>query len=616
MVSLRIILPAIALSLAALAGASECHSHGASVFVNGENVLTFATADHGAPPAERARKLAARLSALADGASIDVSGDNADRVLLIDSKPFLHLTQEEAEQHKMTVAALAIDVADRLKQAWELPPIRVSDNYVKLPVGGCQTVRVIGSAAAHAQLLNSDKTVTTVARTDGGIFLSAKGVGKATVSIQTGTTTENVEVEVQPFAANFPQKYLVEVTGAPATASTVAGAVQSALHAQIVGVPDVAWTYPVVQTESIEPGRSETYTVKTGATAANAFPTTGDVDVTVKNVALPTQTDDSLFYSNNPETIRHPGPLFSADLKLGTSARLLYHHVNGTMDDMFVRVEAVNDSGVPARVMVIPGDSTPDKDPVRAGLNAADQFMPNWATGSGEVITIPAESVLPISLRRLSPQDTASGLCAIRLVDGPPQILIRTDSFPPLPLDAHWQNVLFSSAAWHEVGTHPINEYDRVPTEQSPQIYPNPYVNDTVSYQVGGRFTFFRIGQKPIERKDLDGALDGNFGVIYTIRANLKNPTADPTDVEIVFEASAGYSGGLFLVNGNYLKARPMAPKATVRLGKYHLLPNSSQVIEITTVPLSGSSYPATLMIRPVSDADSAAVGTPSPHGS
>ena len=604
--AIRFVLPTLLCGLVAHAWASDAHARGSSVVVNGAIVFTYLTSDHGVAPAERARKMALRIGTIPDLSPIDIAGEADDRVLSVDGKPFVRLTADEAARHNMTVGSLALDLADRIKQAWELPPIQVSDNYVKMPVGASQTVKVIGSAAAHAALTCSDKTVTTVTRMDGGLLLSAKGIGKATVSIQSGTATENVEVEVQPYAANFPQKFEVEVTGAPATAATVNGAILSALHAETVGVSQATLTFPSFTAANLEPGQSQTYEVKASASAPDAFPSSGPVEVTVKNVALPSETDDALFYSNNPETIRHPGPLFAAEIKRGNSARLLYHHVNGTTEDMFLRVEAVNDSAIPARVMVIPGDSSPVKDPVVAGLNAADQFIPNWIYGSGEVVSIPAHSVLPITLRRLSPDETSSGLCTIRLVDGPPQLLVRTDSFPPLPLDSRWQNVLFSNAAWHEVGTHPINEYDRIPSEQSAQIYPNPYSTDTLTYEVGGRFSFFRIGQKPIERQDMDGALDGNFGVIYNIKATLKNPTNEATDVEIVFEASAGYSGGLFVVNGNYLKARPMAPKATVRLGMYHLLPNTSQTVEITTVPLSGSSYPATLTIKPVTDTDSA----------
>jgi hypothetical protein len=518
----------------------------------------------------------------------------------VSGEPVLTVTQDDASAGKSAMESLAESWATRLKDALDLPPLEVSDNFVRVPEGGAAKIRIMGSESEKATIDVSAPSVARTTRNGPELKITGVGLGRATVSVTAGRATENIDVQVLPYAANFPQTINVSVTGAPATKQTVCGSIEGALRTRLQATPTAHWSFGHVDADQIATGSSRSYTVQVWAAGPDAYPSTGPVEVQVKNVGLSPQTDDDLWYSNDPEKVKQPGPLFSASLKTGRSARLLYHHVNGTMQDIFLRVEAINESDKPARIELIPGDSKPEADPVKAGLAAADQFVQNWMYGSGELITLPPQSALPISLRRLSPDETLSGLCSIRLVDGPADILVRTDAFPPLPLDDKWKSALFSSTPWREVGTHPLNQYDRTPCEASPHIYPNPYTDDRVDYAVGGRFGFLRIGSKPIPRQDSDGVLDGNFGVIYNIRASMKNPTSEATDVELVFQASAGYSGGLFIVNGSYVKTPLLPPKGTARIAKYHLLPGATEQVDITTLPLSGSSYPATLIVRPV----------------
>jgi hypothetical protein len=547
---------------------------------------------------------------LAFWGDVKIQQDGDDRVILVSGEAVLTVSPEEAAAQKSDIGPLVANWAAKLKQALSLPPLKVSDNFVRIPEGGSATVKMVGSEVGEAVADVVQSSVATVKRSGDTLKVTGRSVGHTTLSITAGRSMENVDVQVLPYAANFPQTLTAYVTGAPATAEMVRGVVEEAVRTRLGTLPTAHWTFGHIQADTLPTGDSRTYTVHAWATAPDAFPSGGPVDIVVKNAALPLQTDDDLWYSNDPETVKQPGSLFSATLKKGASARLLYHHVNGTMEDMFLRVEAINESNEPVRIEVIPGDSKPDKDPVKAGVAAACQFVQNWIYGSGEVITIPPQSVLPLSFHRLSPGETASGLCSLRLVDGD-NVLVRTDAFPPLPLDEKWNGALFSSTPWREVGLHPMNEFDRSPCEASPHIYPTPYLHDSVSYDVGGRFGFLRIGQKPIARQDSDGVLDGNFGVIYNIKVDLKNPTNDPCDVELVFEASAGYAGGIFIVNGSYVKTPLLAPKSTSRIVKYHLAPGGTETIDLTTLPLAGCSYPATLIVRPVMDGAGAVGGQP-----
>ena len=131
-------------------------------------------------------------------------------------------------------------------------------------------------------------------------------------------------------------------------------------------------------------------------------------------------------------------------------------------------------------------------------------------------------------------------------------------------------------------------------------IFPHPFQDIEADYQVGGKFTFIRIGLQPKPSKDGKDNLDGNFGVFYTIKALIENPNPQPAEVEVVFEASAGYSGAVVLVDGQVVKTPVLKPKGEYRLAVVRLEPEARRSLYIQTMPLSGGSYPATLAIRPV----------------
>ncbi len=579
----------------AVAHAAEAVAKGSELWVNGVRVARFTAPVGVVTPANRAELAASRL---ASGSTASAKGP----YVIVDGTAVYAVAVGDAKAAGTTPEALASTWAKSLNAALHIKPLEVEDEFVNLPVGGLRTLRLKGTEAGRATLKTDNASVATIGRTIKGVVVHAVGIGHATIAIQGPTAMESVDITVKPSAAALPRVLDVEVTGAPSVGSTVMGAVEGALKTRLVGLPGVKWKLGPIHSRSLESGQALDVPVKVTAEAPGAFPTVGVVDIRVKNVPIARIADESLWYSNDPETVRAPGNLFAASVKKGEAARLLYHHMNGTVNTMFLRVQAVNESDVPARVALTPGDGTPDKNPVKAGLDAAGQYMKGFVSGSAEIVTIPPHGSMPICLRRLAQYETGSGLCSIRLIDGPDSLLVRTDAFPPFQLDDRWIAALFSSTPWREVGSNPMTDYDRAPMEASLHIYPAPYKTETVDYEVGGRFGFVRLGQRPIQRQDQGGGLDGNFGVLYTIKTKLENPRARATDVEVVFEASAGYAGGLFVINGRTVTIPQLSPKMEGQVMRIRLAPGQTQSFDIITLPLSGSAYPATLTFRPVMD--------------
>jgi len=583
------------------AWAQEVSVSKSTVIVNGITVATIRTnAVNGAKPSARAQNFATALNGLAAGTDIQVRAADKTQVIFINGYRVLAVTRKEAKAHGVTMLSLASTWASRLRAALAIPPLVVSDTDVRMPSPSNRTITLRGYLKAKAVATTSAPDVVTTRRVGDNLELAANAPGTADITVAAGETIQTISVTVQPYAANLPQTFSLEVAGSPALASTVQGAVEGAIRTRLRRLPGTRLTIEKIAAEAVGDGQSKSISATVEVEGQDVYDRRGTVNVVVRNSSVPTLRDQALWYSNNPENVEKAGSLFGAFLKRGEGCRLLYHHINAASYPIFLRAQVVNDSDYSARVLVIPGDSNPDKNPVRAGIRAAEQYFRAWASGSGEIITIPPRSTLPISLRRLAPQQTVSGLCSIRLLDGPPNLLVRTDAWPPFNLEKRWEAVTDSSAPWRIVGCNPITDYDSAPYEVSSHIYPNPFKRAAFRYEVGGRYGFFKIGERPISGSDSVRVLDGNFGVIYTIKAEMTNPTQIPTDVELVFEASAGYSGGLFLVDGVLTESPLLQPKAEFRIGKFRLAPGETRKVELVTIPLSGSSYPSLISMRPM----------------
>lgn len=598
---LRLALAAVIMTIAVLgyAQSGPVRTDGATVIVNEVPVFEFKADYSGASPSTRASLVVQRIQSTTG--PITISGDGDQRSLYRGSVLLTDVTSGDANAAGTSVGSLASSWYGALKDALSLPALRVPEGTVRIPVGENRTIKLVGSKAFAASTTSSSYQVAKAQKSDDGLVIQGLTQGQATLTISAGNATATVSVEVWPYAASLPQTVTASVTGFPASEDIVQGAVEGAIRTQLRSVPGANINFHIENQSTLDTGSNQGLDVKVGVDAPRSFSKEGTVHVILKNLPIAKRSEGELWYCNDPESLKQPEPLFSAKLKKESPVRLLYHHVNDSTYPLFVRIQLVNDSDSAAQVIVMPGDSKPDKNPVLAGLLAADKFVRHWITNSGEVVTIGPHCSMPVSIHRLSPGETISGLCALRLLsDGPESLLLRADAIPPFEPDARWTAALNSCAPWHFVGAPKMSYYDTAPTVTTNHIYPDPFKEELVDYQVGGRYGFVRIGQKPISNSSQDSALEGNFGVVYTIKATMENPTSQPSDLEVVFEASAGYAGALFVVNGEVKRTFPLPPKAETQLALIHLEPGASKSLTLVTIPHSGGSYPATVTIRPV----------------
>lgn len=590
----------------------------ATVVVNEVPILSLQTSLAGLTPDRRAEALAKRIGEITPGVRIWVKGQSTKKVvrrrrkrhvievplpgrlLMGGDQVLLEVSPTEAKAQGSTPSEVAKKWAYELQAALALPPLKLSAKSLQIPLGGTGAVGLIGRAVAGAQVTTSDPNVAKIDRKTGTLVFTGGAVGTTTITIQGETGTETLSVRVQPYAASFPQYLNATVVGSPATADVVTDVVGGVVRTALSAQPERKLQIVVPTDVRVPVGESRTVTVKVKATAPDAFPAEGVAMVKVTNPGISNRDEAELWYCNEPENIKMPQSLFRGELLPEHPVRMLYHHINESPQTLYLAVDIHNPSDVPARVMLIPGDAPPDKNPVRAGLRAAEPFFQAWMTGSGEVVTIPPHSRLPLSFRRLGKSECGSGLAYLRLLpSGPERLVVQADARPATLLGEPWLTALNSATPWREVGT-PALETNAAVGELSDLVFPRPFSDENVEYQVGGRFAFGRIGQKPIPRKTKGDPLQGNFGVIYRINCTAQNPTNKPTDVEVVFDASAGYSGALFVVDGVLRRLPLMQPKTEYQLARFRLAPGERKSVRLITIPLSGSSYPATVAVRPV----------------
>ena len=572
----------------------------AQLIVNEVEILTFRTGTKSHPPATRAQAAAAVLVKAKEGEVVELEPEGKSIRLKLGQRSVLTVTEADAKAQQSSVEGVAKAWASRLNDAILVQGIEVDQKSIELPPDRPATFVVIGSHARKAVVSPTNKPLLKLHRGVGKLSIRPLMTGAGELMIANGPLTKKIVVKVLPYAAKFPMHLTAQVTGVPASADVVDSAIQTAIQSRAPVEPGASVRVGPISANALAVGRSQVVDLPIKVEAPNRFPASGLVRVTVKNTPIHQSAERELWYSNDPENIVGPGQIYWGQLHTSEPIRFLFHHFNRASRPMVIQFLVVNESDAPATVAMIMGDSEPSDNPTLAGYRAGDQFMQAWLQRSGEMLVIPPHSVVPIVLRRIGPLDTASGLAHMTLLSPDKgKVSVVGDAIQPEVLTPAWRNAGYPAWPWRKLAPRPIQDYAGVISGTPRHVYPTPLRQEKFVFQVGGNFQFIRVGQEAIPDVLQSKNLLGNFGVHYDIRGTIANPTDRPTDVEIVFEASAGYSGALFVVNGKYIQANLLQAKQNFVLLTAKLNPGDVQPVAIQTVPLSGAHYPATVIVRP-----------------
>lgn len=570
---------------------TDARADGATLVVNEVDVLTFKSGWGEHSPESRA-KIAARAVASSYGFKVLVETASGIGTVSIGSVKIVSLSTDDAKSLGKPLSELTDEVAKKLRSALEKAGFAAKPRQIWISTTGSADVLIEGPLAAKVQATALTPGVVTIDKGASKFKVTASKEGSTIITLRAGKLVEEVVVNVLAPAAEFIGTPTAEVLGRPADKETVARAAARAVRrAMSVYAGADVQIEPVGQ--ELVPAQRMSVPVRVIVRAPWKYPVEREVMVETKNIGPLEGRAEELWYSNDPEVVRAPGRLYWGRLAEGGAARLLYHHQNMSGRPLMLQYRLVNTTDDVARVALTLGDATPHKNPTYAGYMAGQEFFPRWVSGSATVVEIPPHSAQAIVMIGMKPGQTASGLLSVHHLSGPTTLMIGEAEAAPieeLPQSniANLQPPVSLAEIAINLAGAPRHVYS--PAERSIKI----------DYQVGGRFGYARIGQVPVGRVDDDGALSGNFGIVYKIEATLSNPTDAPTDIEFVYESSAGYGGAYFRINGLVYKTPLLQSKQAFRLYKVKLLPGESKTFFMETIPLSGGSYPVTLTIKPI----------------
>jgi hypothetical protein len=469
-----------------------------------------------------------------------------------------------------------------------------------VPFKEARTITVDSLLPSPVSFEVSDPSIVTIDEKSkpGSILVTGISIGDTIITARCEDYVAQAQVSVRKYAAvASPGVTRAIVTGFNAPGSLVARAAKEAGRRTVVLEPGArinSISMPSAARE-LPPGKAFQIPVHVEASGPYYLPAKISAQVVVENLFLAQVPTSWLMYSNDPESLLKYQTLFAGRIySHEESYRLLYHHQNMMSKRVGFVVDILNAASSPASFHLTEGISEPIADPVLVGYKAGLEFMENFQSKVGRIIEIPAGQRWVLVSQSLGHADTASGILEFHQLSGDP-LIVRvavkpdeqraSDDPPGVPLPAIQINASRIALSDH--------------------VYPNPVKNLNVTYTVGKPWVFLRIGKYAIKHTTQDKQLYGNYGVTYDIKATLENPMPSPHTVELAYEATAGPVSGLFIVDGNMVRIKCLQPPSEAMIGKVTIPAGRTRTISILTMPLSGSAYPATIIIRPTGTAAS-----------
>ena len=620
------------------------------LLIHGKRALTIRTPNGKLQPADRVRIAADRLNDVLSSRDSDLSitaKQNDSDLWVVDAGgvTLLIANEKEATALDITPEALArrwargirsvldsdepkvvskpkdepkADVKPEIKPEPQKPEagVTLASDSITIPLGETRTVSVGG--AAPVTTITSDDSDAEIVHGDfdssrRSLIIHALSVGKGSVTVHSdqGGSDAKIDVTVQRYAGEVAPGIEVAVSGDPSTpADVVTQALYQGILRAVSMQPQTAIRFGRITPASASLDIGDTYTQKVPVTITGPDLFTVDASVAVKvtNKAIAQQEASTLLYSNNPERVPSAQELYRGKLRPLKSVRLDYHHQNISGSQLFFRTELVNDSDVPASVHVIAGMSLPAMDTFRVGYKAGLMFMKSLSTNTGIVLDIPPHSRAPVIAQRLPDGLTVSGIVQMQQLTGPASGLdlrVAADNddtivnapAAQLVQNSLGRNTILSPILQLAEVTTPAAD---APAPLSAHVYDLPRIPLHGEYKVGGMWEHLKLGQvEALTDKSGKQRLFGNYGATYDITINVTNPTDKTKTVVVMFDPTAGYAAGVFLMqDGSIVDFDPIQSPNDREVMRTTLTAGETQTLKMSTIPLNGSFYPVTLVVH------------------
>ena len=496
---------------------------------------------------------------------------------------------------KASGVAKPSDLAKRwesaLIAALKLPGLTVGTETLVIPPGVTRVLKIGGVAKGALEIgrAKGEQSPVSAVVTGGTVTVRSGDLGKDIITLRRGGAEVQVTVSVLPYAAKLVDPAPVEVTGSGPTGYRLGTLVSLNGLSALKPTPGALVTLvnPVQPVRSPRLGKNLKTEVMVDARGKDMIPVRVGINVPVVHRSLIAGPSEHLLFSNNPENVISYGQLYHARLRTGGN-RVVFHHQNDLKNSFVGVVELINDSDDPSQVVWIGGEPGPMVDPVYVGFQAVSQHWGNLMNRNGLVVTVPPKSRLPLLMPQVKSTHTVSGIMELRTIAGPEPILRITAA-------KSRQDAGISTALMPVPVTDAILSSVMKPVAY---VYPNPNKQLKARHVVGKGYAFIKIGNKPITGIDGTPPLLGNYGVVYDIEVEVENPHPHSSNVDFVFEPTAGLTGFVFTVDGRKVEQARTNQPAEPRLARIRLAPNEVRKVRVKTIPLSGSNYPVQLTVK------------------
>jgi hypothetical protein len=530
------------------------------------------------------------------------------RIVAAGRAVLLTVSEADARAKGGTAPALAAKWTRQIREALAAPALTLSAKRLTIPLGESRTLRLGGwnDDAFATRLDGKTPPVTSISNAENRtVTLQANKVGQTTVRVQTGDAQAVCIVVVKKWAGRLPSELRAEITGSPAPADLIRLAAENALRqAPLEPGASLKILTPLAIKNSLARGDSQVVTAKVKLSGKGYLSATGIANVRVINRILPDKPAVRLFYSNTPEHLTRPRVLYAATLADDAPTRVMFHHDNQTRGGMALAVTVTNPTDSPLKLHLMPGFVPPAVDPARTGYKAGQVFLQNVMRGYGEIVTVPGKSSLPLLIQRLAPRETSSGIALLRLVDADSDTRCLLQIASVLPNNTGFSHKAQTRLdAWRVTSAKRLNAKEIAAAEQlaSQNAYRAARSLD-LHYKIGERWAQVPVGRNelmpPDALKDIHPEVLGDYGVLYTIRVTVQNPHPEPRKAEVVFAPGGGAALAVFNIGGKYVAVGEVRPPHEKSLHQITLRPKETRILNIQTVPLGGSSYPANVIVR------------------
>jgi len=564
-----------------------------SISINNQIVAVFRVPIDNISPADRANLFVLKLMELSGNDltadSVTVSKKtllNSTVSILIRDVEIIQITDEEARLLNSTPEGIANVWANNIKNALLIKPVSISETSGTVPLYETRSKPLEGNALSKLTITVDNPNIATATFNNSTNCLEIKGnaVGTAVITITAEDTSVIYTAYVKKYAANLPCSLSATVTGNPTPSSLVSEVMRKTLLRKIKTEPNVNININSIKwdVKNLSPTQITSAIANVTCNGNDYISVTKDITISVENKYIKHGEPDTLLYSNNPETIEKFGDLFTGQLDINQESRLLYHHLNSTGQNATLLIEVINPNDEDVDLKVTKAAAKPIIDTIAIGLVAVKDFMNQDDKNVSIFETIPGKSRACYLADNLNNKYSSSGIMQFKQLNGNKECIVRVRLVKPEEAD----NTLEKSKPYLGTGEFNFSDFK----------FLNPVKEFNEKYEVGKDWVFVSIGKLHLENEK-HMKLYGNYGVTYNINVDIENPTEKTTKVKVILDPTAGSMAAYLRVNDEYKTIHHIKPPNEGILATYTLKPGEKKSVNIKTIPVSGSNYPAKIVV-------------------